>query len=1221
MLLSKCEECTHSSVCTVASLCVLSAPVIMMSCRMDNRMMPGDELRITKEDFISLIASNGLAWAKPRALKPSQRLVNQPSGLLHFRVCAVSNLKHWGRTKRRPKKDLLSQATMHGLGALLSPRRPVMSAAGSNAGSEPALDGTATEHPALDDMPADEVVDYHCMDPMVLIRCGDQSVRTTVQRAQLSPEWGAELTMNFTLPSGLSLIETQRYIEAQRVYVDLFDYQTCGVVPHLEWIAGTSLPLSSVLRCSLSPLVYRLHLRAPAPSPPISIDLNARCNLTVESPVVEYFLPPEQSWLSSDRLGTESYVDRVTSELSAHCSRASTAASGSTAGKRGTSSAPTGDHTTSTAGHSTSKAAAGSAVTAQTAGGQSFIQRAQFVLDYMRRNAPRRHVRMMGLDEFNRYRPLSSFLHALTTPPHHAVFNVGRSAGGDTALTAEQAARSVACIPSRANSIPCDSANVSASTILRHAAQQAWVQHSNDREHTSGMPSDPWHTGTDNHCITADGAVRAGIAGNINVAHQRGVCVTGIGEHAGFQLASPVTLLTRGFASECEKAFLLCSLLLGLKRESYVCFGDGPLEPRVWVCTLLRAGAVMLAQPASSMPTPFTGPSANASYVKRLSHSQGNTVGARSHRRTTSLNVDFSLHRGSLKRGHLPEAHPEIAVDQLRAIGNRRHRDSDDHHGFIGKFSALHNLDGDDVPGLTLSVAPPTPSSTGAPEPAALRITLDADTAATAAPSSTDADSAVQSSTDDRRDSPRTSIRRRTVSPPPSALPSQTLPNGISPRRASGHDSAHVPSHVSEPNSAAMRSAINTAVSRAVVGVIHWDVETGEQYVYRVRDFGAGIRVPISMSTPSLPTVSAALTAAATASSAPSDQSAGARRSSNEPKRASGGRKSLFTTQSAKEQATAAAAAAAASAPPTAEQQAVAAGITAVTALIEETPPQIICPFARVSCVVAADNTYYNLQSTDLLRCISWQLDDALAWLPFAVPKPVDCPIYDPPPPVAVSLSVQPAHTTDMLSFPLPQPPRRSSGHSHRRSLSAHTASTMFTGSPFTSQLKAELIPSLRSTVFRANSLSAVVEPSQHGLVDGASEVAATSLIVINPVAVPDYAKSAPHLSFTYCYDEHALLAHLQLCLSRRLLDACLTMPACGNGKTGAVHDVKPMNRIISAEKYLTEQLIYRLQLYRRNVLFVPDTRLHADICSALIKVRCLNFAMLSTYTHVAALT
>jgi hypothetical protein len=70
------------------------------------------------------------------------------------------------------------------------------------------------------------------------------------------------LQVTVELP-GSSLVDIQRYIESQRLHFDLYDYQTGGVVPHIEWLAGGAIQLETALRSTLTPVLYTITLSSP----------------------------------------------------------------------------------------------------------------------------------------------------------------------------------------------------------------------------------------------------------------------------------------------------------------------------------------------------------------------------------------------------------------------------------------------------------------------------------------------------------------------------------------------------------------------------------------------------------------------------------------------------------------------------------------------------------------------------------------------------------------------------------------------------------------------------------------------------------------------------------------------------------------------------------------------------------------------------------------------
>ena len=209
------------------------------------------------KSVIDSLSMSDVSWPKHRSLPKT--LTQRPSGSLRLRISSIRGLEEFGRMKLRGH---------HG-------------------------------------------VAFHSMDPLVCISIGEHTRRTTMIRDSFQPEWQSEIVLPIEPPSQ-SILEIQRWVESQRVYINVYDYQSSGIVPCTEWVAGTSLPLLPFLRSSILARNISVPLSPHGPYPVIEMSLHIRSSYT-SSPLIELFQSPDEWWLLSETM--KNHSDKFTLEM------------------------------------------------------------------------------------------------------------------------------------------------------------------------------------------------------------------------------------------------------------------------------------------------------------------------------------------------------------------------------------------------------------------------------------------------------------------------------------------------------------------------------------------------------------------------------------------------------------------------------------------------------------------------------------------------------------------------------------------------------------------------------------------------------------------------------------------------------------------------------------------------------------------------------------------
>ena len=92
----------------------------------------------------------------------------------------------------------------------------------------------------------DNQISLESLDCSLTVSLGRKFKHTTVELGNLSPCWNFPLEFAVVFPS-FEIAEAQAWIEGQAIHFHLFDNEVNGLVPHVEWLAHGSIPLSSIM--------------------------------------------------------------------------------------------------------------------------------------------------------------------------------------------------------------------------------------------------------------------------------------------------------------------------------------------------------------------------------------------------------------------------------------------------------------------------------------------------------------------------------------------------------------------------------------------------------------------------------------------------------------------------------------------------------------------------------------------------------------------------------------------------------------------------------------------------------------------------------------------------------------------------------------------------------------------------------------------------------------
>jgi hypothetical protein len=196
--------------------------------------------------FLNRCAFHKLGWIQP--LPFMEDLGYVPCGELALRVMTISDLTQYGRTKLRGVKN----------------------------------------------------VSFQSIDPLIVVRLGNSVIKSTVATNSRAPIWHKLMRVPWRAPSS-NLYQVHQWLLQMRLHIDLFDYQQIGVVPHIEWVAGGSIPLSQALRSTLMSSLYMLHLfPSHYTDKPVEISLQVHCRATERRPLFEILPIPDEWWWTNN---------------------------------------------------------------------------------------------------------------------------------------------------------------------------------------------------------------------------------------------------------------------------------------------------------------------------------------------------------------------------------------------------------------------------------------------------------------------------------------------------------------------------------------------------------------------------------------------------------------------------------------------------------------------------------------------------------------------------------------------------------------------------------------------------------------------------------------------------------------------------------------------------------------------------------------------------------
>ncbi|KAI9218995.1 hypothetical protein BC828DRAFT_387180, partial [Blastocladiella britannica] len=384
-------------------------------------------------------------------------------------------------------------------------------------------------------------VSYATIDPFVRVTIAGAVKQTSAILGTTRPMWDQELTFPIVIPPG-EIHDVVNWISTHDIVLEICDLHNMGPVVHFETLAIGSVPLIQVLMAVQKP--YELSVKlVPLDSEinPIrgsqgSITLNLHATDHTQergaiAKVLDVCPRTEDVWLRK-------YPDKVRKDLSPAAPEPSSHKKGKDS--RATTAVPSADPDSDDSDEEGPDGNFKEYLKSmeQHASASSFWNYYMTIMDTTRQLFPRRNFAILALDESNTFRPLTCFLRPLKLPNQP-----------QEKPSRHELARYVAHIPCYSPWTPLSDATHRALSKLPSAV-------ANTLHHGTQPLADAYLT-------------------PVTVAESRFT-----------QVATPASMVARGFGSVMDHAVLLCSLFLGAGSDAYIAFGAIRGRHAVWVVTI-----------------------------------------------------------------------------------------------------------------------------------------------------------------------------------------------------------------------------------------------------------------------------------------------------------------------------------------------------------------------------------------------------------------------------------------------------------------------------------------------------------------------------------------------------------------------------------------------------------------------------------------------------------
>ncbi|KAI9188925.1 Centrosomal protein of 76 kDa [Blastocladiella emersonii ATCC 22665] len=407
-------------------------------------------------------------------------------------------------------------------------------------------------------------IEYATLDPFVRVTLAGMTQQTTAILGTLNPAWDQELVYNLVIPPG-EIHDVVHWVECHDIAIELLDFDNMGTLSHGEVLARGRIPLMRVLLTVKKPFELAVPMRCTD-----GIDRRVILHLhatdrTQErgafAKVLDVCPRTEQVWLRK-------FPEKMKKDLSPQQAAPASRKPASLNNLDEDEEIDDEDEE----GHIKEYLRSMEQQTSM----NNFWNYYVAMLESTVQLFPRRDFAILGLDETNTFRPLTSFIMPIQF--------------GSTRYTRHELAHCV-------SRIPLYSAWTGFSDATHRQLSKLSTTIANRLHHSTQPLSDAFLEPV--------------------------ICA----ESRFTQIATPATVVARGFGSLMDHAILLCSLFLGMGSDAFVAIGNAQGKHHVWVVTMDRQPHYPGEPAHDPVPPPL--------YVRRMSSSGG-------------LDRDLFLWRGKL---------------------------------------------------------------------------------------------------------------------------------------------------------------------------------------------------------------------------------------------------------------------------------------------------------------------------------------------------------------------------------------------------------------------------------------------------------------------------------------------------------------------------------------------------------------------------------------------
>ncbi|KNE70630.1 hypothetical protein AMAG_15386 [Allomyces macrogynus ATCC 38327] len=370
-------------------------------------------------------------------------------------------------------------------------------------------------------------IDYATLDPYVRVTVAGQTQQTSALMGTATPQWDQELQFTVVIPPG-ETHDVVQWVACQTITFELFDFNNEGVLTHGELLGKGRLPLLRALLTVKRPFEVAVPIVCPDRfDHHVVLHVHAT-DRTQErgafAKVVDVCPKTEEVWFRK-------YPEKMKRDL---CPEQASAAE-----RRAASLSEVDEDNEDNEDDELELQEYFKNMMEQQANSMTLWNYYRPMVESLHQLFPRRNFAILGLDESNIFRPLTSFVCPFKFSSTH---------------TRHDLARFVAQIPFYAPWTPFS--ETTHRQLAKLSAKVANLLHHSTQPLANGY-GEPV------------------------------ICA----ESRSSQIATPASMVARGFGSLMEHAILLCSLFLGHGSDAFVAVGTHHGMHRVWVVTVDRMAA------------------------------------------------------------------------------------------------------------------------------------------------------------------------------------------------------------------------------------------------------------------------------------------------------------------------------------------------------------------------------------------------------------------------------------------------------------------------------------------------------------------------------------------------------------------------------------------------------------------------------------------------------